>query len=632
MGNNCRLLLVVLMSFLFTSCASESEYPSEKSSFSHKSTLDPNDPCWELKTNPTKAINDHLESLGKEQAAEHFFEVVASSWVPNGQVKNKAKTSREINYFRWGVLALNHYLTKSSVDKIKVKKFIKYFDILPQSPNIFLSQFNHGLSLDDYQSYISNLIKIDKVNSPFTIYDTRRPINFDKLMSASPCVNSRLITSAFYQIFSDNKVLVKKFSDEFLLWLSKDWFKEAFSIFVSELKLDSKDIRFIKENFEHLEKKATGAEKLTRYFVSRKLLDESGKQVGDNVKLLYNNEGFESGKKIPRCNNKIAGKKLEIDGIKTGYNIYFPALLTENSALVIMVYGGFGPENQGMDFQPGELNHLGLSLLDNNIIVVTLNLPDRLELTNSQVFMSKDIHQKIHQSIDNFFQTISRHPATLTKGMTTIDSDLVMKIEKLKNLPKFIFGGSFGGRTAIRHTQLYPNTFNGAISHDGSLSFKSENHLWPINYINDLQQKVLILHNIDDHRVDVTVSTNFVDAAINAGKNAELFLSLHGNALEPSNGDELSLKGHHVPTHEKDFDNYSRKILDFINARPKSREEIKNQTNLRIILRDKKYFKTNRSSAWYTLKELFFFHIKDKAQRNQIRTFVSDIISNTPAQ
>ncbi len=99
----------------------------------------------------------------------------------------------------------------------------------------------------------------------------------------------------------------------------------------------------------------------------------------------------------------------------------------------------------------------------------------------------------------------SQDPLVLISGKN-LGEKQYESMNLLKGMPKVIFGSSFGGRTAVRHIQLYPGTFNGAISHDGALAKEGKDYLWPINYLDDTQ-KILAMQNIDDARVKVSVFT-----------------------------------------------------------------------------------------------------------------------------
>ena len=91
---------------------------------------------------------------------------------------------------------------------------------------------------------------------------------------------------------------------------------------------DSK-IEFVKEKFSHLEERINGPKKNIQYFKEKNLLKECY-EIGDIISLIYNNEGFESEHTQIELENKFLGNKLEIEGIRTGYNIYFPKELTES--------------------------------------------------------------------------------------------------------------------------------------------------------------------------------------------------------------------------------------------------------------------------------------------------------------
>ena len=602
------------------------------------SSLDPNDPCPAMLLHPSKGINDHLESLDKKQAAQHFFRAFK-----NINQNPKIVISEEINYMKWFILTLNYL---DNYDFMKHDKyFMKFLELNHWVVRInYEMEFHNGeykgikgLGSDEYLLALKRLI--EGVNNDLSLkLNGHFDVDFHGMEAgvAKDFNIKNLVDGVFWSMLLAESSVRTTFADNFLKWSQEQWFEVGFSSFArkikalpsaSEAQRGLNNLSFIKEKFQNLVDRVEGPSKLKEHFVSKKVLDKKLKKLSDDIVILYNNDGFESGEIVLLGANNIRGQKIEIDGVKTGYNIYFPKKITENSTLIVHVYGGCGAFEKDKDFSPRILAPHLMALLDAGMYVGELNLPDRLELNYPQNQMDEATHTKIHKSIDNFFQVVSGEPRKLL-GDNQVSEEIIAHVNRLKTLPKYIFGASFGGRTAVRHLQLFPDSFDGAISHDGGLNVRSKKtYLWPMIYIDDLKQKVLLLHNIDDARVNVSTSISFYAAAIGMNKNAELYLSLQGNPVELSHGLlGLSFKGHFFPTRPDRFHSYGQKIVEFVQGKSRSEEEIDTQTRLLAMVQEGNYWKTNYDPFWYLLKETIFFRVKEQNKRHQIRSYVSELV------
>ena len=177
-------------------------------------------------------------------------------------------------------------------------------------------------------------------------------------------------------LFNAEKNVVESFSEDFLKWVQEDWFKNIFSLVTATVKAHEANLDFIKEKFVHLENRMEDYKKIRRYFKTKAFL-KSGK-LGPKINLVYNNEGFNSDKVRPSGDNNIRGNKIEINGIKVGYNIYFPKELNHDSALIVHVYGGSGPRPGRDDSEPGYLSCSSLNWLENNMAVCLLYTSGRV--------------------------------------------------------------------------------------------------------------------------------------------------------------------------------------------------------------------------------------------------------------
>lgn len=308
-----------------------------------------------------------------------------------------------------------------------------------------------------------------------------------------------------------------------------------------------------------------------------------------NHSLIGNNDRY--------CTDKIDHEKgrplvLEIKHRKLpiGYKIRLPA--RELKAVIIDIYGGLS-KKQLDDYTQALKNYRDETLeliprLDNKLInegiaIVDTNLCDLIELNVGQSQMSESLFRKIHQSINCLYEILQDHPESLHP-----------KLHKLKNLPFFLRGCSFGGLMSARYAQLagqYPNhfrRFNGYLSFNGGLSgemlFKSDlpylgeeserrdyraYFLNPYNYIEFIKDPILVAVCLDDNNVNAKVSLDFVQKAHQHEKGhlVRLHVSQNGNIMIKLDVPNLicrpATKGH-MSIDRNEVEAYGDAVLDFI--------------------------------------------------------------------
>lgn len=253
-------------------------------------------------------------------------------------------------------------------------------------------------------------------------------------------------------------------------------------------------------------------------------------------------------------------KKITIKkNLPVKYEIYMPK--EDVNAILIDVYGG-GMGNR-------HLTEMERYLISQGIVVIILDLFDVAELRKlglHQQKMPEDLFQKLQLGIDYFLNSL-KDPSSFID-----DIDIV---EKLMNKKVVLYGHSFGGLTAVRHAELYPNTFDGYICHQGALDPVLTNRASIMSnvrsgfedreWLNASQEKaiknindpILIIHNYDDINVSILAATSWYNKVIEAKK--EKFVQFY----VPKRGGEDSLR-HEFPTDLEDFYKYGAIIIDFI--------------------------------------------------------------------
>ncbi|MBN9288604.1 MAG: hypothetical protein BGO43_07210 [Gammaproteobacteria bacterium 39-13] len=295
-----------------------------------------------------------------------------------------------------------------------------------------------------------------------------------------------------------------------------------------------------------------------------------------------------------------------------GYNIHLPPQDMPIKNVIVEVYGGFQAKDKNTAmFTPGALSDKDKQLVNNGTIVVKLNLPDLLKLDVYQSEMSEALHKEIHEAINLFFQTLKNSPEKLHESL---------KDHHFEDLAIFLYGSSFGGRTAVRHAELYPHTFNGYISHDGYLSFAMSqkadlikrpqyaSHLDPSpdTEIQKISEPVLLLHNMDDNNVNAKVTLNFHQKLVDNGK-ADLIRTCITQAGNPISSNAAN-KGHYIPEHQEDFIRYTNTLMDFMAKGPSSLPGI---TQWQLYHYNKL---ANKSYVSASLKQRFIAEILNKGR------------------
>ncbi len=254
------------------------------------------------------------------------------------------------------------------------------------------------------------------------------------------------------------------------------------------------------------------------------------------------------------------------DGIPIGYTMYTPSesYLESNdiSAVFIYAYGGLQMNEKHTIAEKNVKKVYALTqrLSEKGVLVVKLLLPNLLYLNKFQGSMNKDLHGCIHEAIHVAIQKLKD---TTFSFHDSIPNEL--------NVPFYIYGGSFGGRTAIKHSELYPDDIDGVISHDGSITIDDSrdypDYLSVKSGIEKIKSKVLLVHTLGDCCVDPRESIVFYDALKRTNKKVRLFYSKKGNkSLYDENIQEKALyyKGHFIPNQENEFNAYIQNILNFM--------------------------------------------------------------------
>lgn len=320
-------------------------------------------------------------------------------------------------------------------------------------------------------------------------------------------------------------------------------------------------------------------------------------------KVFYNNAGYETIATnqdqfcsehchqaqvlvLPRGTYIVDNKPVEIENnIPIGYNIHLPK--TAVNGIFVDVYGG-GIEASGFS-KPQQLTRIHDYLLSLGFAIVTTNLIDLKELDVKQDAMSENFHAKVQLSIDHLYHAL-KNPRSI------IASD---EADELALKKIFLNGASFGGMLVLRHAELFPDNFDGYISHDGGLiagvgvkgdrgyikgrglaadEIKARAWLSPMTESEDdddvktdvdpkilqIKKPVLLLHNFDDNNVNVLVSIKWYQKVLANNKHdlVRLVITRKGNPLDAS--DPLGSKGHFVPTGRRDFLTYREALASFM--------------------------------------------------------------------
>lgn len=273
--------------------------------------------------------------------------------------------------------------------------------------------------------------------------------------------------------------------------------------------------------------------------------------ISEPSKIIYNLEGYDTDIEVGPPLIAEKGTLLRLNPQSPiSYVINLPQ--GECNAVYISVYGGFEIyERKTRLHRPGWLSNEERALLAKGIAVVNLNLVDFLKLYSYQSLMSEDLQKEIHESINLFWETLHNHPETLSPTLS-----------ELKGKKMILSGASFGGRTAIRHAELYPYTFDKYISFDGAISGSMQSlsdrpivglrptllpHLDPSMHIESICDPILLIHNLNDNNVNPVVLFDFYRKAEEKGKSdlISLHINTFGNLYEKTSG--VRNTGHFYP-------------------------------------------------------------------------------------
>ena len=299
----------------------------------------------------------------------------------------------------------------------------------------------------------------------------------------------------------------------------------------------------------------------------------------------YDNEGL-----YAQNLNTTKGLPLTTEeGIPIGYVIQLPQ--GEVKSVLVQVYGGGNAENKLGLWAPTTTDtKIDAKLKQEGVAIIHLNLVDLLTSTNAiQSEMDQALHEKLHKSIDTFYLMIKNHPEKL-------HASLVM----LKNKPLTLAGVSFGGRTAVKHAELYPQTFDYYISIDGALSpemlrksdinlgnirYKTDkarnSEAWssPTNGIENIKDPILFVHNVDDNNVNLKVTMDWYKKADAAGKSPlmRMLIMDKGSAFPTKESDVKPYNaGHFLATDQKSVERLSHLITQFTCEGPSNLPEYTN--------------------------------------------------------
>lgn len=546
-------------------------------------------------------------------------------------------------------------LFATSQDQLSDREF---FDLYHYMASLGIPDVNLNVSQANFQPLVGNIIRLIATGKIFPLYsrsgDTPNGL-YSRGMDLMN-IGKRLSDGEFHPISSllETKHVDEAYFDAFLL--KNDNMSDIFQFVLAIVKFcsdESKPLAYRQELINLVRNKIfTGMTPLTiemlrRYgpidkklapFINKFLFEEFANAVPNMIfiedtdtieppvkkmpdakepsEVIYNNTGYIYEIPGPQFNlNLIEGKPLSDAGTPIGYNVHLPK--GEVKSVVISAYGGSQKtEKDERVYRPGAIDPSLQHLVDNGVAVITLNLPDLLELDTFQGNMTSELHDKIHRCINHAHDTIKNHP-----------EDLDVRLASLKGKNVFLHGGSFGGRTAVRHAQLYPGTFNGYISHDGWLSptmgAKSDlinrplynNHLDPMSdsEIVKIVDPILLLHNRDDNNVNIKVTLDFYKKM--QRKNKSDLVRLHVTELgnpAPSVADKIN-KGHYIPARPEEFNLYANTLRRFIEQGPSAVTEI---SAWRAYQQDKL---ANRFYKLGGLSKRFFAEILELNESKKIR-------------
>lgn len=372
-------------------------------------------------------------------------------------------------------------------------------------------------------------------------------------------------------------------------------------------------------------------------FLDKYLSPPNGSLIGNTDRYCKDDRFQAKGRPLVL---EIQHQKLPI-----GYKICLPS--RELKAVVIDIYGGFTKKQLDdytesfkyyidKNFQLGPRFHN--KLINEGIAIVQTNLCDLIELDVHQSQMPEGLFRKIHRSINCLYEILQDHPESLHP-----------ELHKLKDLPFFLRGASFGGLMSIRYAQLanqYPKhfrRFKGYISFNGCLSgetlFNSDlpylgeeserrdyraQLLDPYNHIEFIKDPILVAVCLDDNNVNAKVSLNFVQKAHEheRGNFVRLHVFQHGNKMLNLNVtnviNSFATKGHMVVDRDE-VEAYGDAVLDFIKNPVSMMPEISAW---------REFYNNHNTNEFYRLaspEDRFVAHILKNRNRQSTSKLLSEI-------
>lgn len=265
--------------------------------------------------------------------------------------------------------------------------------------------------------------------------------------------------------------------------------------------------------------------------------------------------------------NKLTYFHSDGEEYPIGYTIYFPE--NEIKSIRVDVYGGkFSNSIDDLFTFKANINNLVGSnayLARNGVMIIKLLLRDLIDDTvNHQSEMNQAYMDSIQAGIHCFWEKLTNHP-----------EDLHQDLAQVKSLPKYLYGASFGGLTCILQATQYSGTWDGYISHNGSLSPEKRGE-WSndkshydflkldLKRLNQLEDPVLVLGNMHDNNVNMRNWTYFYEKICEVHKEylVKSWFTYKGINI---NHDKIENTGHSAPNDPEELLNYSNVMLDFIN-------------------------------------------------------------------
>jgi hypothetical protein len=265
--------------------------------------------------------------------------------------------------------------------------------------------------------------------------------------------------------------------------------------------------------------------------------------------------------------NKLTYLHSDGEEYPIGYTIYFPE--NEIKSIRVDVYGGkFSNSVDDLFTFKANINNLVGSnayLARNGVMIIKLLLRDLIDdRVNHQSEMNQAYMDSIQAGIHCFWETLTNHP-----------EDLHQDLAQVKSLPKYLYGASFGGLTCLFQATQYSGTWDGYISHNGSLSPEKRGE-WSndkahydflkldLERLNQLEDPVLILGNMHDNNVNMRNWTYFYEKICEVHKEhfVKSWFTYKGINI---NHDKIENTGHFSPNDPEELLAYSNVMLDFIN-------------------------------------------------------------------